>query len=134
MRDGHVTGVQTCALPISPTCPRTRRRLRTSRPWAEAPAGAPAEGRPPGTPLRTTEPEWRTPGTRRPRSGCSAAPGSPRSGRLPPVRAAHGSGPVRRTLHDLDRKGLTGRRGVIDGLTDLGTLDRAEMRRGLCTR
>src|SRR5699024_428190 len=55
-----------------PTCPRTRRRLRTSRPWAEAPAGAPAEGRPPGTPLRTTEPEWRTPGTRRP--GAAAQP------------------------------------------------------------
>src|SRR5699024_9571978 len=62
------------------------------------------------------------------RSGCSAAPGSPRSGRLPPVRAAHGSGPVRRALHDLDRKGLTGRRGVVDGLTDLGAMARAAQR------
>src|SRR5439155_2181 len=64
IRDGHVTGVQTCALPISPGTLSAREHYQTMfREWlvdvhrvpASYPYRCPCRGRDPGCPARSEE-------------------------------------------------------------------------------
>src|SRR5215510_14437471 len=131
IRDGHVTGVQTCALPISGAGPRTCGSSSPRRPWRTRGPRRPAEvgtSRGGGRASRSRPRVWRT-NRYVPEAGIYLSRG----------RAAHDAYARRHLLrevlrgHELDHPGVVGeddpREAVEDGPSELVDV-RAAVRAG----